>query len=409
MKNIELIEKIETYINSLGNIGLKEGIRWRSIFTEEDREAKELFRRFIENENLVASEDAIGNVYGKLKNSVDYGDVKKILVGSHIDTVRDGGAYDGAAGMIIGLLAVSENIKRYGNPVIPVEVIALTEEEGSRYAMSYVGSRAIVNGLNENELNSVDNDGINFKTAMLQAGYDPDKVRQAKRDDIHSYFEVHIEQGPVLERTGKKIGIVERINGIFFLEVEIIGREDHAGTTPMNMRRDSLVAASKIIARLPEVIAEISESATATVGKIRVEPGSSNVVPKKTIFTIDFRDMDADKLILMNRAIQFELDQLENQGYKVNHNLTTNELPIDLDRELVDLCEKTVRDMGVPYQKMNSGAGHDAQIFAERFPSSLLFIPCKGGRSHSPVEYASNEDIAIAVEVMSGILKMLAW
>ncbi|MBV1759384.1 MAG: Zn-dependent hydrolase [Dethiosulfatibacter sp.] len=409
MKNIELIEKIETYINSLGNIGLKEGIRWRSIFTEEDREAKELFRRFIENENLVASEDAIGNVYGKLKNSVDYGDVKKILVGSHIDTVRDGGAYDGAAGMIIGLLAVSENIKKYGNPVIPVEVIALTEEEGSRYAMSYVGSRAIVNGLNENELNSVDDDGINFKTAMLQAGYDPDKVNQAKRDDIHSYFEVHIEQGPVLERTGKKIGIVERINGIFFLEVEIIGREDHAGTTPMNMRRDSLVAASKIIARLPEVIAEISESATATVGKIRVEPGSSNVVPKKTIFTIDFRDMDADKLILMNRTIQFELDQLENQGYKVKHNLTTNELPIDLDRELVDLCEKTVRDMGVPYQKMNSGAGHDAQIFAERFPSSLLFIPCKGGRSHSPVEYASNEDIAIAVEVMSGILKKLAW
>ena len=409
MKNIELIEKIETYINSLGNIGLKEGIRWRSIFTEEDREAKELFRRFIENENLVASEDAIGNVYGKLKNSIDYGDVKKILVGSHIDTVRDGGAYDGAAGMIIGLLAVSENIKKYGNPVIPVEVIALTEEEGSRYAMSYVGSRAIVNGLNENELNSVDNDGINFKTAMLQAGYDPDKVSQAKRDDIHSYFEVHIEQGPVLERTGKKIGIVERINGIFFLEVEIIGREDHAGTTPMNMRRDSLVAASKIIARLPEVIAEISESATATVGKIRVEPGSSNVVPKKTIFTIDFRDMNENKLILMNRAIQFELDQLENQGYKVNHNITTNELPIDLDRELVDLCEKTVRDMGVPYQKMNSGAGHDAQIFAERFPSSLLFIPCKGGRSHSPVEYASNEDIAIAVEVMSGILKKLAW
>lgn len=409
MKNIELIEKIETYINSLGNIGLKEGIRWRSIFTEEDREAKELFKNFIENENLVASEDAIGNVYGKLKNSIDYGDVKKILVGSHIDTVRDGGAYDGAAGMIIGLLAVSENIKKYGNPVIPVEVIALTEEEGSRYAMSYVGSRAIVNGLNENELNSVDDDDINIKTAMLQAGYDPDKVSQAKRDDIHSYFEVHIEQGPVLERTGKKIGIVERINGIFFLEVEIIGREDHAGTTPMNMRRDSLVAASKIIARLPEVIAEISESATATVGKIRVEPGSSNVVPKKTIFTIDFRDMNENKLILMNRAIQFELDQLENQGYKVNHNITTNELPIDLDRELVDLCEKTVRDMGVPYQKMNSGAGHDAQIFAERFPSSLLFIPCKGGRSHSPVEYATNEDIAIAVEVMSGILKKLAW
>ena len=409
MKNIELTEKIKTYINSLGQVGLKDGIRWRSIFTEEDREAKELFKSFIENEELVASEDAIGNVYGKLKNSADYGDVKKILVGSHIDTVRDGGAYDGAAGMIIGLLALSENVKRHGNPVIPVEVIALTEEEGSRYSMAYVGSRAIVHGLTEREMTTVDEEGISLKTAMLQSGYDPDKVMQAKRDDIHSYFEVHIEQGPVLERTGKSIGIVERINSIFFMEVEIVGREDHAGTTPMNMRQDSLVAASKFIARLPEVIAVISNSATATVGKIRVEPGSSNVVPKKTMFTIDFRDMDNDKLMRMNKTIQFELDQLKQEGFKVKYNLATSELPMNLDRDLINLCEDVVKELGLPYQKMNSGAGHDAQIFAERFPSSLLFIPCKDGRSHSPVEFASSEDIAVAVEVLSGVLKKLAW
>ncbi|MDP3386535.1 MAG: Zn-dependent hydrolase [Eubacteriales bacterium] len=409
MKNVELMEKIEFYINRLGQVGLKDGIRWRCAYTKEDKAAKELFKSLIENEGLLASEDAVGNVYGKLKNSIDYTDVKKILVGSHIDTVRDGGAYDGAAGIIIGLLAVSETIKKFGAPKIPIEVIALTEEEGSRYAMSYVGSRAIVNGLMENELNSVDEDGISLKTAMLLAGYDPDNVMKAKRDDIHSYFEVHIEQGPVLEKTGNKIGIIERINGIFFIEVEIIGREDHAGTTPMNMRLDSLSAASKFMAKLPEVVAEISNSATATVGKIRVEPGSSNVVPKKTIFTIDFRDMDVDKLTRMNEAIQLELNQLKHQGFKVNCNLATSELPVDLNKELINLCEVVVKDLGLPYMRMNSGAGHDAQIFAERFPASLLFIPCKDGRSHSPVEFASNEDIAIAVEVMSGILKKLAW
>lgn len=409
MKNVELMEKIEFYINRLGQVGLKDGIRWRCAYTKEDKAAKELFKSFIENEGLLASEDAVGNVYGKLKNSIDYTDVKKILVGSHIDTVRDGGAYDGAVGMIVGLLAVAENVRKIGNPIIPIEVIALTEEEGSRYALSYIGSRAIVNGLMENELNSVDEDGISLKTAMLLAGYDPDNIMQAKRDDIHSYLEVHIEQGPVLEKTGNKIGIIERINGIFFIEVEIIGREDHAGTTPMNMRLDSLVAASKFMAKLPEVVAEISNSATATVGKIRVEPGSSNVVPKKTIFTIDFRDIDADKLTQMSKAIQNELEQLKPLGFMVNCNLTASELPIDLDRNLVDLCESTVKDMGIPYIKMNSGAGHDAQIFAERFPSSLIFIPCKDGRSHSPVEFASNEDVLIAVEVMSGILRKLAW
>lgn len=409
MTNSELIEKIETYISTLGQIGVKDGIRWRSAFTKEDKEAKELFKSFIEIEGLVAYEDAVGNVYGKLKNSTDYDNVKKILVGSHIDTVRDGGAYDGAVGIIVGLLAVAENIIRLGNPLIPVEVIALTEEEGSRYAISYIGSRAIVNGLKENELSSVDEEGISLKTAMLLSGYDPVYVIQAKRDDIHSYFEVHIEQGPVLEKTGNKIGIVERINGIFFLEVEIIGREDHAGTTPMNMRLDSLVAASKFIAKLPEIVAEISNSATATVGKIRVEPGSSNVIPRKTMFTIDFRDIDADKLKQMNEAIQNELEQLKHLGFMVTYNLTASESPIDLDKDLVDLCENIVNDIGLPYIKMNSGAGHDAQIFAERFPSSLIFIPCKDGRSHSPVEFASSQDIAIAVEAMSQILKKLAW
>jgi acetylornithine deacetylase/succinyl-diaminopimelate desuccinylase-like protein len=160
---------------------------------------------------------------------------------------------------------------------------------------------------------------------------------------------------------------------------------------------------------LPEVVAEISNSATATVGKIRVEPGSSNVVPKKTIFTIDFRDIDADKLVQICEAIQNELELLKHLGFMVNYNLTASELPIDLDRNLVDLCESTVKDMGIPYVKMNSGAGHDAQIFAERFPSSLIFIPCKDGRSHSPVEFASNEDVLIAVEVLGEILRKLAW
>lgn len=407
--NVELSKKIDSYINSLGQVGMKDGIRWRSIFTEADREAKTLFKNFIENEGLVASEDAVGNVYGRLENSDDYGNAKKVLVGSHIDTVRDGGAYDGAAGMIIGLLAVTESIKRFGAPKIPIEVIALTEEEGSRYSMAYVGSKAIVHGLGANELNIEDENGISFKNAMYQAGYDPNLVAQAKRSDILTYLEAHIEQGPVLEKTDSKIGIVERINGIFCLEVEIVGREDHAGTTPMEMRQDSLVAAAKFIAKLPDITANISESATATVGKIKVEPGSSNVVPKKTTFTIDFRDMDSDKLRKLSQGIQLELDHLGKSGVRVLYKLVASELPVDLDKNLIDLCERVVNDMEIPYQKMNSGAGHDAQIFTERFPSMLLFIPCRDGRSHSPVEHASSDDMSIAVEVFIGVLRRIAW
>lgn len=409
VRNVELFKKIDSYINSLGQIGIKDGIRWRSIFTEADREAKMLFKDFIEKEGLVASEDAVGNVYGRLENSEDYDNVKKVLVGSHIDTVRDGGAFDGAAGMIIGLLAVAESIKRFGSPKIPIEVIALAEEEGSRYSMAYVGSKAIVHGLGEKELNIEDENGISFKNAMCQAGYDPEQVAKAKRGDILTYMEAHIEQGPVLEKTASKIGIVERINGIFCLEVEIVGREDHAGTTPMDMRQDSLVAAAKFIAKLPDITAKISRSATATVGKIKVEPGSSNVVPKKTTFTIDFRDMDSDNLRMLNHAIQLELDHLQENDVRVSYRLAASELPVDLDKNLVDLCERVVKDMEIPYQKMNSGAGHDAQIFAERFPSMLLFIPCKNGRSHSPVEHASSDDIYMAVEVFVGMLRKIAW
>jgi len=405
----DIKKRIDEYISSTGKVGIKEGKRWRAAYTKEDKEIRQLFREIMEKEGLISEVDAIGNLYGKIKNINMDKPMEKIIIGSHMDTVKNGGAYDGAAGIIIGILALSQVLKLYGNPKIPVEVVALVEEEGSRYSMGYVGSRAIVHGLTEKELFAKDENGISLGDALNRFGYNPNTVNKAKRDDIKAYLEVHIEQGPVLNTNKKKIGIVEKITGLNVLEVSVKGREDHAGTTPMNLRKDALVGASKVIYEIPKIVSRISETGTATVGMMKVLPGSSNVVPKEVRFTIDIRDIDPDKVKKITNTIKEEINSLEENGLEVEIRTEAEEVPVKLNEELANICEEAVKILNIPYVRMNSGAGHDAQIFAEKFFSGLLFIPCKDGRSHTPEEFATTEDIAIAVEVVVEILKNMAY
>ncbi|WP_432664825.1 M20 family metallo-hydrolase [Wukongibacter baidiensis] len=403
-------KKIEERINRLASVGVKDEKLWRAIYTLEDQEAKELVARWMTDEGLKFHQDTVGNVFGRLDTSThENSEEEVILVGSHIDTVKDGGAYDGAAGIIVGIVALSALNKKYGRPKIPVEVVALAEEEGSRFPIGYIGSRAIVEGLSKSDLEDKDEEGITLKEAMSLAGYDPSKVQVSKRNDIKKYIELHIEQGPVLENTKSKIGLVENITGIVILSIEVMGREDHAGTTPMNMRLDALVGASKLICKIPSLAANTSDTATATVGTMNVEPGSSNVVPNKVKFLVDIRDVNSEKLSQLKNLINDEAIALESSGYKVLVNCIADELPVKLDSELIDMAEEVVKNRNIPYLRMNSGAGHDAQIFTEKVPTCLLFVPCKDGRSHSPKEYASPEDLALGAEVLAELLYKVAW
>lgn len=287
--------------------------------------------------------------------------------------------------------------------------MALGEEEGSRFPSGYTGSRAIAVGLTDSDLEEVGEEGIALKRAMADAGYDPSSAQLSKRDDIGKYIELHIEQGPVLENTKTKIGLVENITGIAVLSIEVHGREDHAGTTPMDMRLDALVSASKLISQIPSLAANISTTATATVGTMTVEPGSSNVVPNWVKFLVDIRDVNSERLDRLKNLISDEAMALENDGCKVTVKCIIHELPIALDSGLTDMAEEVVKKEDIPYLRMNSGAGHDAQVFAEKVPTCLLFVPCKDGRSHTPKEYASPEDLALGAEVLAELLHKLAW
>ena len=401
----DIKKRIDEYISSTGKVGIKEGKRWRAAYTKEDKEIRQLFREIMEKEGLISEVDAIGNLYGKIKNINMDKPMEKIIIGSHMDTVKNGGAYDGAAGIIIGILALSQVLKLYGNPKIPVEVVALVEEEGSRYSMGYVGSRAIVHGLTEKELFAKDENGISLGDALNRFGYNPNTVNKAKRDDIKAYLEVHIEQGPVLNTNKKKIGIVEKITGLNVLEVSVKGREDHAGTTPMNLRKDALTAAANLITKIEKIATSFTEPFVATVGKINVSPGAVNVIPGKVEMVLEMRDLEQDKIDLAIEKFKTEAKKIENA--KIVFNKMIQKPPVETDNKIQNIIEKACNDNNISYKFMASGAGHDAKEIARKIPSGMIFVPSKDGKSHCPEEWTNWDDIYRGVEVLLNTILLL--
>lgn len=396
---------IENRLFQLGNATKIEGIIFRGLYSMEDIAGKGLIKEWLEESGLETYEDAVGNVFGRVKGKTN----TTILVGSHIDTVKDGGRYDGALGVITAILSIAELYKHNGKPNKTIEVVGLVGEEGSRYVEGYIGSRAIVGMLNEDILKSKDALGIEFSEAMEEAGYDPKKVNNAIRNDIESYIELHIEQGPILEQNSINIGIVKNIAGIAVYEVKVTGKQNHAGTTPMNLRFDPVVAAAKIILLITKAIQEISETAVVTVGDIKVSPGMSNVIAREARVSIDFRDGEEETYKKGKEEIIRIIESFKVEGFGVEIFNPLDENPITLNEELAGLINKITVENGISSMYMNSGAGHDAQIFAKKIPACMIFVPSKDGISHSYKEYTSRDDIKKGFEVLSGLLEQLAW
>lgn len=285
------IEKLAEY-NATPGQGLT-----RFSFSEEDRRAREYIKEQMILAGLEVYEDAAGTVVGR-RNGRD-NNLPSVMVGSHFDSVRNGGNFDGPAGVVTALeiarLLHENNIETEH----PIEFVALVEEEGGRFGAGLFGSRAMVGRVSEQELNSNrDENGITTGEAMLKFGLDPCTIQKAKRPpgSLKAFFELHIEQGPVLEAERKDIGIVNTIVGIRHYEVEITGRPDHAGTTPMNMRADALVLSSKVVMAVNKLAKEAGEGTVATVGSLRVSPGATNIVPGKVVFTIDIRSRNEENI-----------------------------------------------------------------------------------------------------------------
>lgn len=408
MIKVERIRKdLETLAQFTATPG--EGVT-RMAFSPEERQAREYLQREMEAIGLEVYTDAVGNLFGRRAGKDPEAPV--VMIGSHIDSVKNGGPFDGAAG-VVAALEIARALQDMGKETVhPIEVVVMTEEEGGRFGSGLFGSRAMVDGISQEELTGTfDEERISKAEAMKAFGLDPDKVREAVRKpgSVKAFLELHIEQGPVLESTGTKIGIVESIVGIRTFFVTIYGSADHAGTTPMNMRRDALVAASRVITAIDGIAREAGENTVGTVGSIQVKPGSNNVVPAEVRFSIDLRDGDnevIERATAKIKQVLAEVCEAANLTYTWEEALSVP--PVATEAKIIDIVAEAAQRKNISFRMMPSGAGHDAMVMARLAPVGLLFVPSRDGKSHCPEEWTDYEDIALGAELYLDAVLALA-
>ena len=396
--------KIEEMLCQLADATRIDGEIWRAAYTPEDKNAKNILREWIEDLGLEYREDAIGNVYGRFPGT----EPGTVLTGSHLDTVKNGGKYDGALGVVTGVAALGYLKESGFVPKHSLEVVGLMEEEGSRFATGCQGSRAICGTLKEEDLEEVGRDGVTLREALVSAGYQPEALKSVKRDDIRAIVELHIEQGPVLESEQKQIGIVDSIVGIVNYELTIQGSQNHAGTTSMPLRHDPVVAAAEFITESTRQMMEQAPSATLTYGAMQVFPGMQNVIADRVNLLIDMRDGSEEELLQDEAILKRALDSIESKGFKIrfgqNHWLKSAQR----DPNVIRVIEQHCKEKHLAYKHMNSGAGHDSMVFGKVFPTAMIFVPSIGGISHNPAEATAISDIQTGFELLCDVLKELS-
>lgn len=349
--------------------------------------------------------DAAGNLRGFYAGE-DSG-APRLLIGSHLDTVPDAGAFDGILGVVIGV-ALLEGL---GGKRLPfgVEVVGFSEEEGVRFGVPFIGSRALVGRLDEDLLRRQDEDGVSVRRAIEDFGLDASELSGARVDhDVLGYVEFHIEQGPILEELGRPLGAVEAIAGQSRLEFTFVGRANHAGTTPMHLRRDAVAATAEWITAVEREARRVP-GLLATVGAIAAMPGAANVIAGEARVTLDVRhrsdevrEREAKGLIVLAEEIA------QRRGLTVRHRMLSFQPSVAMSASLFGQVEESIRRTGAEPHRMVSGAGHDAMIMAEKVPSAMIFLRTPGGVSHSPAEAVLVEDVAKAIEAGSNLLALLA-
>ena len=404
MKN-EAGVRIEEMLCQLADATRIDGEIWRAAYTLEDKIAKNILREWIEDLGLEYREDAIGNVYGRLPGT----ESGTVLTGSHLDTVKNGGKYDGALGVVTGVAALGY-LKQSGFvPKHSLEVGGLMEEEGSRFPSGCQGSRAICGTLKEEDLEEVGCDGVTLREALLSAGYQPEALKSVKRDDIRAIVELHIEQGADLEERGLTCGAVTAIVGYDRLFLTLHGEANHAGTTSMRRRRDALAAAAEVILGVKE-LAEADDRFVATVGQLNVAPNAVNIVPGKVQLAIETRAADDRVLAEVRAKIVSLLERTASKsGVVITKENDFHVAAVPLSESVRKVIEQSAAECGVSFQAMPSWAGHDAQIFAASgVPTGMIFVPSINGVSHSKEESSDFQSVTQAVKVLEKTLKTLA-
>ncbi|MDQ0272467.1 Zn-dependent hydrolase [Cytobacillus purgationiresistens] len=402
----ELQRKIEDHIKALSQFTATpdEGTT-RLTYSKEDLQARAYIKEVMKSYGLVVREDGFGNIFGKLEGELEG---PSVLIGSHFDSVPHGGDYDGPAGVIAGLEVAGLFFEKNIKPEYPLEVIALIEEEGSRFGGGLMGSRGMTGKLSEEDFARLkDKGGITTVEAMKAIGLNPALSKQRDPQSIKAFLELHIEQGPILEEKEIKIGIVESIVGLTQLEVTVEGKAGHAGTTPMDARSDALIAAAEAITQLPKLAIVEGSGTVITVGQLNVFPNGSNVIPNKVVFTIDIRSTVEDKMInVMEKAKEIILSA-NKTGVKTSIEQQLYMEPKYLNEEVRSILKEESTDLGIQHTSIHSGAGHDAMVFADVTAAGMIFIPSKDGLSHCPEEWSDAKDIATAVRILFETAKKL--
>ena len=397
--------RLNQTLDELGKFGeTPEGMD-RLAFSPADIASREYTMALMRQAGLEVRIDTGGNIIGRKAGSDD--SLPAIAMGSHTDTVPLGGKYDGALG-VMGAIEVLRTLAENGHVTRhPIEAIVFTNEEGTRFHRWLIGSRAMAGMLEPEDLVAVDADGVSLAQRMGDIGGDLSRVDDAARKtgDLAAYFELHIEQGPYLYRSGTPIGVVTGITGRGVFEMDINGMSNHAGTTPMGERRDALVAASKLVVQVQKMAAEDEICRVATAGALDVQPNAVNVVPGRATVGVEIRDLDMGALAAAERELTRMARESEVQDgvqITINRHRFTDAVPIAPGMQ--DWVGEAAERAGFAWERVTSGAGHDAQAIASIAPMAMVFVPSVGGISHAIEEYSSPEDCSNGAQVLLELL-----
>jgi allantoate deiminase len=382
---------------------------WRTVYSPEWVAAADLYALWCAEAGLAVRRDAVGNVWGRLEGT-ERG--PSIVSGSHLDTQRPGGRYDGALGALAGLIAIAALKAQCGKPRRTLEAVALCEEEGSRFpGAGFWGSRAIVGGIAPGDPDAVRGYADeSIAEAMRAVGLDPAQCRAARRDDIDSFVELHIEQGPVLEQADLPVAIVDAITGLRHYHVTLTGEANHAGAFPMDLRRDPMAGFAEIAAGVIATAHRMGRPAVTTVGRVTVEPNFPAIVPGRIAFTVDARHPDpTQRALLYARHEALMQEVAARRGLDITWTCHTDHAPCRCDPALVATFRQAAAAQGIPFMIMPSGAGHDSQQMARIARVVMIFVRSAGGRSHTPEEFSTIADIVAGIRVLAAGLHALAY
>lgn len=378
----------------------------RLPYTSYEHAAKEYLRGRMEEIGLQTHYDGVGTLIGRLEGSDP--SLPAIMTGSHIDSVINGGKYDGISGIVCGLEALRQMKENGICPRSSIELIVFTGEEGSRFSGGLISSRAMMGLTSREELEDCfDEDGLNLREAITNAGYSADLI-STRLSSRKAFLELHIEQGPILEHEQKQIGVVKSIVGNQRLDMTIRGSAGHAGSTPMALRSDALVSACTIIERLDAYAKACGDGTVATVGKLKVLPGGFNIIPGEVTFSLDIRSRD---LAILGDMVAY-IEMIANETKHLYHtewSLKSYYIkePVDMHPALQEFIRRSAEEAGFTQMDLFSGAGHDAMVIGPHLPTAMIFIPSVKGLSHRPDEYTPIEDLARGTQVLlSSLLKI---